>query len=136
MTSPTGHDSHQALLDEISKLSLSEPLSEPDRIRMTEIFKQIIGHYEPLQPKVGRSKYKKITLLKLTHEYVLSKESQARFLRYFFDTVKISVEDEFHFEVWGQERKTEFASRLDACADILVNGFFLPSKLAFPTDYV
>lgn len=133
MTSPTGHDCHQALLEEVSKLSLSEAPSEPDqRTRMTEIFKQIIGHYEPLQPKDGR--YKHVTLLKLTYEYVLSKESRDRFLKFFFESVKISVEDEFHFEDWDPERKSEFESRLDACADFLVNSFFLPSKLALVTD--
>jgi hypothetical protein len=44
------------------------------------------------------------------------------------------VEDEFHFEDWDPERKSEFESRLDACADFLVDSFFLPSKLAFVTD--
>ena len=133
--SPTGHDCRQPLLEGVSKLSLSEPPSEPyQRTRMTEIFKQIISHYEPLQPEDGP--YKHITLLKLTYDYVLSNESRDRFLKYFLESVKISVEDEFHFEVWDPERKSELASRLDACADFLVNNFFLPSKLAFATDYI
>jgi hypothetical protein len=133
MTSPTGHDCHQALLEGVSKLFLSEPPSEPDqRTRMTEIFKQIISHYEPLQPEDGP--YKHITLLKLTYDYVLSNESRDRFLKYFWESVKVSVEDEFHFEAWDLERKSELASHLDACADFLVNSFFLPSKLAFATD--
>jgi hypothetical protein len=115
MTSPTKHDC-QALLEGVSKLSLSEPPSEPDqRTRMTEIFKQIISYYEPLQPEDGPYKY--ITLLKLTYDYV-------------------PVEDEFHFEVWDLEQKSELASHLDACADFLVNSFFLPGKLAFATDSV
>jgi hypothetical protein len=62
--------------------SLSEAPSEPDqRTRMTKIFKQIIGHYEPPQPKDGR--YKHVTLLNLTYEYVLSRD---RFLKFFFES--------------------------------------------------
>lgn len=88
MTSPTGHDC-QALLEGVSKLSLSEPPSEPDqRSRMTEIFKQIISYYEPLQPEDGPYKY--ITLLKLTYDYVLSNESRDRFLKYFFESEDFS----------------------------------------------
>jgi len=117
----------------VSKRSLSEQPSGPDqRTRMTEIFKQIISHYEPLQPEDGP--YKHITLLKLTYGYVLSNESRDKFLKYFLKSVKISVEDEFHFEAWDPKRKSELASHLDACADFLVNSFFLPSELAFATD--
>jgi hypothetical protein len=129
MTPPTRNDCHQALLEGVSKLSLSE---SNQRTRMTEIFKKIISHYEPSQPEDGP--YKHITLLNLTYEYVRSKESQDRFLKYFLESVKISVEDEFHFEAWDPERKSELASDLEACAEFLVNSFFLPSKLAFATD--
>jgi hypothetical protein len=81
-----------------SSFSPNHRLKPDQRTRMTEIFKQIISHYEPLQPEDGP--YRHITLLKLTYDYVLSNESRDRFLKYFWESVKVLVEDEFHFEAW------------------------------------
>ena len=73
MASPSPHHCHQSSLEGV--ISPPTPAIEPShRIRATEIFNQIIDYYVPSQTKTGR--YKQITLLGLTYEYVLSELSR------------------------------------------------------------
>jgi hypothetical protein len=103
------------------------PAIEPShRIRATEIFNQIIDYYEPSQTKTGR--YKQITLFRLTYEYALSKVSRDNFLTHFLQAIKIQVDDEFHFEAWDEERKSEPGILTTYFADFLIEKIFLPCK--------
>jgi hypothetical protein len=125
MGSPSPHHRHQSSLEGV--ISPPTPAIEPShRIRATEIFNQIIDYYEPSQTKTGR--YKQITLLRLTYEYVLSEVSRDNFLTHFLQAVKIQVDDEFHFEAWDEERKSELGTLTTCFADFLVEKFFLPCK--------
>ena len=125
MASPSPHHRHQSSLEGV--IYPPTPAIEPShRVRATEIFNQIIDYYEPSQTKTGR--YKQITLLRLTYEYVLSEASRDNFLRYFLQAVKIQVDDDFHFKAWNEERKSELRTLTASFADLLVEQFFLPCK--------
>ena len=101
MASSSPHHRHQSSLEGV--IFPSTPAIEPShRARATETFNQIIDYYEPLQTKTGR--YKQITLLRLTYEYVLSEVSRDNFLTHFLQAVKIQVDNEFHFKAWDKER--------------------------------
>jgi hypothetical protein len=41
---------------------------------------------------------------------------------------QIQVDDEFHFEAWDKERKSELGTLTACFADFLVEKFFLPRK--------
>jgi hypothetical protein len=110
----------------------SEPLESAQRDVATHTFNQIVNHYEPLQIENGT--YKRITLVRVTYEYALSQDN---FLRYFF--LDMGRDLDFSqalvlfadFDDWDIQQKTEFASRLSAFADFLVDNFFLPCKTTF-----
>src|SRR5947199_10861042 len=104
MASPSPHHRHQSSLEGV--IYPSTPAIEPShRIRATEIFNHIVDYYESSQTKTGR--YKQITLLRLTYEYVLSEVSRDNFLKHFLQAVKIQVDYEFHLEAWDEEQKSE-----------------------------
>jgi hypothetical protein len=109
-----------------------QPLERAQLDRATHVFNQIVNHYEPLQTKNGP--YKRITLVRVTYEYTLSRDD---FLRYFF--LEMERDSDFpqalalfaDFDSWDIQRKNELASRLSAFADFLLDNFFLPCKKTF-----
>jgi hypothetical protein len=110
----------------------STPLEPDQRDRATHIFNQIVNHCEPLQTENGP--YKRITLVRVTYEYVPSRDN---FLRYFFLDMERDLDFSqalsrlADFNDWDTQRKNELAPRLTAFADYLVDNFFLPCKTAF-----
>jgi hypothetical protein len=131
MTSP--HHRHQSSLEAVIDFSSSvQPLETEQRVRATQIFHQIIDHCEPSQTKNGP--YKRISLVRLTYEYALSRDS---FLTYFFKYItgetsfSIALSRFVDFDDWNSERKNELALGLTDFADYLVDNFFLPCKRAF-----
>ena len=46
----------------------------------------------------------------------------------FLQAVKIRVDDEFHFEAWDEERKSELGTLTACFADFLVEKFSFPCK--------
>jgi hypothetical protein len=130
MESPSPHHRHQSSLEGVIDFSPpTERLELDQRANAIQIFSQIIGHYERSQTKNGP--YKRITLIRLTYEYVLSEISQENFLRYFFQQMAIPIEKDMHFDDWDTEQKSELESSLTAFADFLVDNFFLPCEIAF-----
>ena len=110
----------------------STPLEPDKRDRAAHIFNQIVNHCEPLQTENGP--YKRITLVRVTYEYVPSRDN---FLRYFFLDMERDLDFSqalsrlADFNDWDTQRKNELAPRLTAFADYLVDNFFLPCKTAF-----
>jgi hypothetical protein len=121
------HHRHQSSLE--GWPSSSEPLEPKQRAEATRIFNQIIDHCEPSQTRNGP--YKRITLIRLTHQYALSEISRDSFLKYFFQYMAIPMEEESHFDTWDTERKSELVLSLAAFADYLVDNFFLPCRTVF-----
>lgn len=116
----------------------AEPADPEQHSRATSIFSQIISHYEQSQTL---KPYKRITLIRATHEYAISQET---FLSYFFVGIHNQlVGDEesvsnssfsqalahfANFDSWDTERKDVLRTHLAAFAEYLVNYLFLPRK--------
>jgi hypothetical protein len=132
----TSHHRHQSSLEGVIDFS-SRSLEPDERSRATQIFNQIIGHYERAQSEGGQ--YKRITLIRVSHEHTISGDN---FLKHFFlyierelrlkelsfsQTLSIFID----FDSWNTERKNELETHLVTFADYLVDNFFLPCKTVF-----
>jgi HNH endonuclease len=131
------HFRHESSMQGLIDFS-AEPAVPEQHSRATSIFSQIISHYEQSQTL---KPYKRITLIRATHEYAISQET---FLSYFFVGIHNQlVGDEesvsnssfsqalahfANFESWDTERKDVLRERLCGFADYLLDNFFLPCK--------
>lgn len=113
------HHRHQTSLE--GWPSASKPL-EPDRkLEATRVFNQIVDHYEPSQTD---GSYRRVTLIRLTHEYA---RSQDDFLRYFFKYMEGDL-DQALSRLANIDENGDLTSQLASFADYLVDNFFLPCK--------
>lgn len=130
------HHRHQSSLEGILDFSSPQPLEQDQLKRATNIFNRIVALYEPLQTNDGG--YKRITLLRIAHDSVTSRDN---FLRYFF----LFVEKELRqtgdaselnlsralcryvdLDSWNREQRTDLERSLAAFSDFFVNNFLLP----------
>jgi hypothetical protein len=134
MASP--HHRHQSSLEAILDFSLPQPLETDQRNKATDIFDRIVARYEPSQAD-GKG-YKRITLLRVAHDSVISRDS---FLRYFFLFVENELrqeEDESELRLsqalsryidldsWSRQQRKDLETSLTSFSDFLVDNFFLP----------
>jgi hypothetical protein len=110
MASP--HHRHQSSLAGILNFSSPQPLEPDQRNRATDIFNQIVAQYEPCQTD-GKG-YKRITLLRVAHDSVISRDN---FLSWLF----LFVEKELR-----QGEDVSELSLSQALSRYLVDNFFLP----------
>jgi hypothetical protein len=134
MASP--HHRHQSSLEGVIDFASPQCLEPDQRNRATDLFNQIVAHCEPSQTE--NNEYKRVTLIRVAHEYVISRDS---FLACFF----LYIEQELHpgenvsepclsqalshlanLASWDRERWNELATHVAAFADYLVDNFFLP----------
>ena len=123
---------HQSSLEGIIDFGTALPsLNDDQRSRARAKFYRIITHFEaanrandPPQP------YNRPALVRLTHDYARSTESQDNILRAFFNFASVSIDsteelrlDDNHGDV-NQEEKLRNA--LMGFADFLFDNFFLP----------
>ncbi|RMD41438.1 hypothetical protein DV735_g3685, partial [Chaetothyriales sp. CBS 134920] len=93
--------------------SVPDPAPDPEKEAQDgRLFAAVIGACEPSQNNVP---YKKVTLVRLTYESVSSKAS---FLRFFFDSTHIRIDDS----------ASDYPDKVAAFADILMASFFIPLK--------
>jgi len=140
---------HQASLESvIIDPSVTPRLSPNDKTRAESIFKHIVQYcetYELSNTLPPTRKYKRGRLLQLIYDHAISDHSQDNILSYFlsaltavpeesssnhqnFSRVLTSLSD---FEDRNTLEKDAIVQRVQELADHLVDGFFLPRKLAF-----
>jgi hypothetical protein len=107
----------------------TEPLEPKQRAEATRFFNQIIDHCERSQ--IASGPYNRVTLIRLTYKYALSEISQDGFLKHFFQYMAIPMEEEYHYNTWDAERKSEIVTCVAAFADYLIDNFFLPCMKIF-----
>lgn len=134
MASP--HHWHQASLEGVLDFSSPRPLEPDQRNKATDIFNQIVELYEPSQ--TDDKGYKRITLLRVTHDSVISRDN---FLSYFFlfvekelrqgeDVLELSLSQALSryadLDSWSRPQRRELETSLVVFSDYLVDNFFLP----------
>ena len=140
MASP--HHRHQSSLEGVLDFSSPQPLGPDQRNRATDIFNQIVAQYEPCQ--TDDKGYKRITLLRVTHDLIISRDN---FLSCFFlfveeelrqgeDVSELSLSQALSRYVnpdsWSRQQRKKFEISLAAFSDYLVDNFFLPRTLYIP----
>ena len=132
MASP--HHRHQSSLQAVLEFS-STVVLQPDQLNQaTSIFTQIISRYEPTEADV-RS-YKFITLLRVVHESVVSKDNFLRYFILFIDAelhltshtrdVSQAISHLANLNSWSPEQLNNLRQSLATFTDHLVDNFFLP----------
>ena len=124
------HRHHQASLEGILDSSPAPALSETQRHHAHRRFYQIIGHFDTddqiAQTRNSKS-YNRPRLVRLTYEYALSQESRDLFLRAFFRSVQLQINDEEDLVV------EHIAQRIQpdvfGFAECLMEDIFLPRAL-------
>jgi HNH endonuclease len=130
---------HQSSFEGFIDLSPLSPLKPDLRSEGTILFNRIISYYEPSQSE-GPYTYKPITLIRVTHEHVVSQDN---FLNTFFLSLEngLSLENasptsDFskalshfkNFESWDRDQREKLATDLAAFAKYLIDHFFLPRR--------
>jgi lipopolysaccharide export LptBFGC system permease protein LptF len=140
MASP--HHRHQSSLEGVLDFSSPQPPEPDQRNRATDIFNQIVTQYESSQ--TNDKGYKRITLLRVVHDSVISKDN---FLSCFFlfvekelrqgeDVSELSLSRALsryvNLDSWSRQQRKELETSLAAFSDYLVDNFFLPRMLYIP----
>jgi hypothetical protein len=140
MASP--HHRHQSSLEGVLDFSSPQPLEPDQRNRATDIFNQIVAQYESSQ--TNDKGYKRITLLRVTHDSVISRDN---FLSCFFlfvekelrqgeDVSELSLSQALsryvNLDSWSRQQRKELETSLATFSDYLVDNFFLPRTLYIP----
>lgn len=135
MASP--HHRHQVSLETTIDFGVPQPLDVQIRERATQIFYQIIDHFECSQKT---DQYKRITLLRATYEYAPSKDS---FICHFFlhtgevlNLIKRSNEPQLPqvlsylsgFESMTNAEKDNIGITVAAFAELIFERLLLPCK--------
>ena len=133
------HHRHQSSLEGVIDFSSPQSLEPDQRNRATNIFNQIMARYKPCQTE-GKG-YKQITLLRVAHEAVISRDN---FLSCYFlfvekdlcqgkDISELSLSQALSRYVnlgsWSREQKKKLQKSVTAFFDYLINNFFLPCML-------
>lgn len=139
--SPTGTPlfRHQSSMEGVIDFATHNLLEPDERSSATDIFNQIVAQYEPSQ--TSRQGYKRITLLHLTYESVVSRDN---FLSCFFlfiekellqeeDVSQLSLSQALsryiNLDSWSRQQRELYETCLDTFSDYLVDNFFLPRML-------
>lgn len=118
--SPLHHQ--QSLLEGIIDFTAEPPLRTDQRSVATAKFNRIIDYYDI--PGVRNScPYNRSRLIRFTHQYALSEQSQDNLLRVFFGAINLSVDNNEDI-VFDDELQSKFFG----FADYLLDSFFLPLK--------
>ena len=140
MASP--HHRHQSSLEGVLDFSSPQPLEPDQRNRATDIFNQIVAQYESSQ--INDKGYKRITLLRVAHDSVISRDN---FLSCFFlfvekelrqveDVSELSLSQALsryaNLDSWSRQQREELETSLATFSDYLVDNFFLPRALYIP----
>ncbi|KAK4154842.1 hypothetical protein C8A00DRAFT_42457 [Chaetomidium leptoderma] len=120
----------------IINLSAEPLLSPPARDQARRNFYHIVDHFDTQGGTVGggdggnRSniggggpQYTRPLLIRLTYDFSLSPLSQDNFLRAFFRSLELSIDEDI-----GSELDEQVRTRFFGFADYLINNFFLPIK--------
>lgn len=116
---------HQSSLHSAFNLSAEPALGADQRFRAEERFKYILERFNDRDSSNG--KYKRTILLRLMYEHALSEESRDIFLRAFFQSMNLSLDEDQHVDF--EHAEEELYSVLVGFADYLLDNFFLPCRL-------
>lgn len=139
--SPTGTPlfRHQSSMEGVIDFATHKLLEPDERSSATDIFNQIVAQYEPSQ--TIRQGYKRVTLFRVTYEYVISKDNFLSFFFLFLERELLQSEDVpelslsqvlpryTNLDAWSREQIQQFETCLATFSDYLVDNFFLPSTL-------
>lgn len=122
------HHRHQSSLEGIIRFSSESPLEVGERARAKQKFYRIVSHFQTANGSLSSSRqYNRPLLVRLTYEHARSEESQDIFLRAFFQSMALSVNDENDLDFESNEE--DLGSGLSRFADYLFDNFFLPCKI-------
>ncbi|OJD20479.1 hypothetical protein ACJ73_08186 [Blastomyces percursus] len=116
---------HQSSLEGIINFPPPQPFAPDQRARAQRRFYDIINHFNAVDNS-RRHGYRRALLLRYTYEYSRSELSQDTFLRAFFQSMKVDVEENIDFD--DEELEDQVGSNLATFADLLIDNFFLPLK--------
>jgi hypothetical protein len=120
---------HQSSLEGVLDFSAEVPLSTDQRARASRQFHHIVRHFEfPAEKRP----YSRALLVRYTYEYARSQESRDVFLRAFFQSMRLSLDDE-DVDLGDTEVETGLRSALFDFADYLLDNFFLPCMSSLAT---
>jgi len=120
---------HQSSLEGVLDFSAEVPLSADQRARASHQFHHIVRHFEfPAETRP----YSRPLLVRYTYEYARSQESRDVFLRAFFQSMRLSLNDE-DVDLGNTEVETGLRSALFDFADYLLDNFFLPCMSSLAT---
>lgn len=123
---------HQSSLEGIINFSPEESLDDDQRARAAHQFYHIVGHFESQSSPENRRQrdatYSRPLLLRYTYEYMRSQQSRDVFLRAFFQSIQLPL-DEVEVDLRNEEVETSLRSALVDFADYLLDNFFLPCML-------
>ncbi|KAK3390607.1 hypothetical protein B0H63DRAFT_120824 [Podospora didyma] len=122
---------HQSSLGGIIKFSTEELLNDDQRARAAHQFYHIVRHFESQSSVETRRQrdalYSRPLFVRYTYEYTRSQESRDVFLRAFFQSIRLSF-DEDDADSGNEQVERGLRSALFDFADYLVDNFFLPLK--------
>ncbi|RFU36171.1 hypothetical protein B7463_g157, partial [Scytalidium lignicola] len=106
------------------QLRAEPPLGVDQRAQAKRRFDRIINHFEAVDNN-NNDKYKRTVLLCLMYEHARSEKSRDIFLKAFFQSMKLSMDEDVDFDNKNVEEELRIA--LFDFADYLLDSFFLPS---------
>lgn len=116
------HHRHQSSLEDVIDFSTKPPLETDQRNRVQDRFYSIVNHFHANENNSDRPPYKRSQLVRFTYEYARSQESKDTFLRAFFETIRLSIDNDEDID-FEQTEELFFTF-----ADYLLDHFFLPCK--------
>lgn len=139
--SPTGTPlfRHQSSMEGVIDFATQKLLEPDERSSATDIFNQIVAQYEPSQ--TTRQGYKRVTLLRLTYESVVSRDNFLSCFFLFIETELLQGEDVsqlslsqaltryINLDSWNRQQRKLYETCLVTFSDYLVDNFFLPCML-------
>ncbi|KAJ4310977.1 hypothetical protein N0V84_010675 [Fusarium piperis] len=110
--------------------SAQPPFGPGLRLSASQRFYQIVNHFDVSGGSSNNSRsdrgYDRIKLVRLTYEYARSEESKANFLRAFFQSAALPMDEDEAFDLSDEDLEAELRTSLFNFAEYLLDNFFLP----------